>query len=298
MVMLPSASGGGFSRFSYGGVTVEYPDSRSNLFHITALSWFTDAAFSWASTSDGCRWGLSYKLVLSDETLSQPRPSCNESVVERIRRALGFWAQDGGATTPEKILYLLENSYPASNLSFDELKGADAHKGRLLYALAQELGFNLGLANVNCHLCGYADKKYKELERQHKEDWEERREEKEARREEYYEECDRWSRRSSPTEVSATSDETDEEQDVEFGEVDIREAEIDRFVDIRGQWISDTFDFEDDETIPEDLCEDAEGEDHYKQEYDGFRDVRNCALCILRTWTHSFTGWGRRTRPL
>lgn len=273
LVVLPSASSTGAMRFSLGGLSVDYTSGPSNLFHTTVVSWLSGVGYSMGPVSGGYQLALSYKLIHSDVISPKPMPSTNIVLVERLRHILQFWAQDHGQSTPDKVLYLLEDTYGTDSLSLGILQGADAEKCRVFYSLAKEYGFHLGLANVDCHLCGYADDKYQALEEKHQRERQERQEEKEEQREsrwdDYYSDCD-----EPPSEVSSDSEESDEEQDVEFGDVDNREATVDRFVDIHGQWISGALDYDDEEeAIPEDLCEDAEGDDHYKQGYIGFRDV-------------------------
>ena len=267
MVILPSAATGGAIEFSLGGMSLAPEDELSNLFHVTALSWYSEVAVSTGPVTQGYRLALTYKI--SHVGLSPcPCPYTRTDTIQKLRHSLQFWAQDRESRTPEKLLYLLEGSYSPTTLSIDTLNGSDGHKALVFKTLAQELGLHVGLANVNCHLCGYADEKFRKLEEEHETRSMARYARKEAR----------WRRdrllSSPPTDGSISSQDSEEEQNVEFGEVHIRESSVDRFVDTSGQWIADALAFEEHETIPEDLCEDAEGEDHYKQEYGGFRNVR------------------------
>lgn len=260
-------------QFSLGGLSFSYTCGPSNLFHTTVISWLSGAAFSLGPVTDGYQLALVYNLVHTDAVVPRPLPSTNPSAVESIRRTLQFWSQDGGRGTRNKVLYLLEEAYPAESLSLAALHGSDYQKARVMNALAQELGFYLGLANVDCHLCGFAHDKYRALDKERR-----KKGKKPLTSKNKQKQLASSSRQSQPIELSSTEAEADsdeEEQDVIFGDIDIREAEVDRFVDIRGEWIADALEFDTpEEVIPEDLCEDAEGEDHYKQEYDGYRNVR------------------------
>lgn len=267
MVILPSAAAGGAIQFSLGGLSLAPDDKLSNLFHVTALSWYSEVAVTTGPVTQGYRLALTYKI--SHVGLGpSPCPYTRIDTIQKLQRALRFWEQDREGRTPEKLLYLLEGSYSPTTLGLDTLNGSDGHKVLVFKILAQELGLNVGLANVNCHLCGYADEKFRKLEEEHETRSMARYARKEAR----------WQRDrllSSPsTNGSISSQDSEEEQNVEFGEVDIRESSVDRFVDTGGQWIADALAFEEHETIPENLCEDTEGEDHFKQEYGGFRNVR------------------------
>lgn len=100
---------------------------------------------------------VSYNLV---HTTNAPQPSLADThaAVNALRHALLSWKQANSDRVPRKILYLLDNQYPEADLKGSALEGVDAHKLAILEALAKQLGFNLGLASLECHLIGSAER--------------------------------------------------------------------------------------------------------------------------------------------
>ena len=56
-----------------------------------------------------------------------------------------------------KLVCLLDHKYSHANFHVGALKGVDAQKAAVLSSLAAKHEFVLGLANVRCHVFGFAD---------------------------------------------------------------------------------------------------------------------------------------------
>jgi hypothetical protein len=182
--------------------------------------------------------------------------------VTALRHVLLSWKQypDGA---PGKIIYMLEHKYSQANLSASALKSRDAHLLAILDGLAKELGFCLGLANIEHSQRGCADDEYG------------------PRR--------GWGR------YGDDSDEEDDGDDVGMAEVDEEDTSVKNLVNIEGKPIKREVDFDDEvETIPR-FSGYFEGEDYDHQDYEGYQgNVRalhhrsaSCSHCFHRAQAHS-----------
>ena len=116
---------------------------------------------------EGCRASLVYDLVDTSESPSAgslgllPQTSVeldsDSDVRAQLERALHSWAHkdededmnvDANAHSNPTIVYLLEGTYPRTNLSARALEGSDARLVALLDAVGAPLGVRVGLASV------------------------------------------------------------------------------------------------------------------------------------------------------
>lgn len=156
IIVLPSQFTGGAAHLSHSGLSKVLDCSPSSAYETTVLAWYTDVTHEIKPITSGYRLALSYNLLHTTQSL-RPALSTNEDLVRKIRRTLLTWKQDAGVSTPEKIIYLLNHHYSQASLNASALKGVDAHKVATLDAVAQGLGFRLGLASVECRLWGPGD---------------------------------------------------------------------------------------------------------------------------------------------
>ncbi|TCD67252.1 hypothetical protein EIP91_000329 [Steccherinum ochraceum] len=104
--------------------------------------------------TDGYRLMLIYHLV---DTISEIPPAISHDALflERVQPILTSWKDD--PTSPEKIVYLLNNAYsedPVKNAN--DLGPADSHLVELLATASSTVGFCIGLGTVQCQLEGDA----------------------------------------------------------------------------------------------------------------------------------------------
>lgn len=237
IVVLPSKFTGGEAHLSHSGLSAVYDSSSGSTYKTTIMAWYTDVTHEIKPITSGHRLALAYNLVHSRQSL-RPVLSSNKVFVDRVRNALRAWNENEGHM-PEKLLYLLDHKYSQANLRGSALKGADDHTVCILGLIAKELNFHLGLANVECHLSGVGDD------------------------EDGYGERDCY-----------TSDEEADEpyhRPVSFGEVSDRDVQIKSFVDLDGNKIADSLEFDEEkEIIPADFVEDIESGPHDKEDYEGY----------------------------
>ncbi|KAJ3551125.1 hypothetical protein NM688_g4912 [Phlebia brevispora] len=71
-----------------------------------------------------------------------------DTISDELGRLLVAWNEDGGKSTPEKLILLLEESLPSQNLRATALTGLDSWRVAFFASSAAMYGFELGLANV------------------------------------------------------------------------------------------------------------------------------------------------------
>ncbi|KDQ15302.1 hypothetical protein BOTBODRAFT_187411 [Botryobasidium botryosum FD-172 SS1] len=151
MVMLPSAFTGGATCLSHAGLSKAVDLSVDSLSSSSVVAWYTDVTHELKPITSGYRLALAYNLI---HTTNAPRPSLPlaYSSLPELRHIFLSWRQSG-YSGPQKVIYLLENTYPEANTS--ALRGSDAHLASLLDDVATQLGFHLGLARAVLTLSGW-----------------------------------------------------------------------------------------------------------------------------------------------
>jgi len=239
VVVLPSQFTGGAAHLSHGKLSKVMDCATDSLMSTSVLAWYTDITHEIKPIMSGYRLAISYNLVHTTNAL-RPSLPLTHSVVNQLGQILLSWKQTYDLdSVPTKIIYLLSHKYSQANLKGSALKGADAHKVALLEDIARMHNFHLGLANLECHLTGYA-------------------EDSGCR---HY---NRW-------------DDSDGEQDddVDMAEVEERAMTIENLVDLQtGELITDNVTCEDEdelELIPADLRDKVEAGSPDEQEYEGYQ---------------------------
>ena len=245
IIILPSQFTGGEAHLSHSGVSTAIDVAPTSLWSTSVLSWYTDVTHEIKPIHSGYRLALSYNLIHSTNTL-KPRLSDASSTVTRLRHIFGSWRQDL-EDAPQKIIYLLDHKYSLANMRGNALKGSDAHRVALLQALADEFGFRLGLASIECNESGAAENDYGGG----------------------YGGGSRWGRRR----YGYDDDDDDmDPADLEFAEDVEREMSITNLVDLGGRMLTATLDLgEEDECIPLELQDMVESGVPDDQEYEGYQ---------------------------
>lgn len=92
-------------------------------------------------------------MIHSHSIRIRPALPLSTGVTARLREILRSWkerAYSDSEKTPTQLLYLLEHKYFEKNLRSSALKGPDAHRFAALSLAAQEYGFGLVFARVDC----------------------------------------------------------------------------------------------------------------------------------------------------
>jgi hypothetical protein len=122
----------------------------------SVLAWYTDVTHEIKPITSGHRLALSYNLIHTTDSL-RPSLTMEKAAADRLRHTFLSWKQNVDLAAPEKLLYLLEHEYTQASLSASAMKGKDVHVLSLLSGLADEVGFNLGLASVEHTVIGGAE---------------------------------------------------------------------------------------------------------------------------------------------
>ncbi|KAH9934631.1 uncharacterized protein B0H18DRAFT_1180741 [Fomitopsis serialis] len=244
VVVLPSKYTGGEAHVSHGLLSTVYDTASLSNFQTTVLAWYTDVMHEIKPITSGYRLALSYNLLHTSNALRPSLPN-NHAAVNALRHVLLSWKQANHDRVPRKIIYLLDHKYSQANLKGSALKGVDAHKLAILDALAKQLGFRLGMANLECRLSGSANDDGCHYGRRRKRGW------------------------YNPYE---DYDESDDPDDVDFEEVEEREASITNLVTLDGEPLQDALEYDEhqDHTIPKNLINEVEAGPHDDQEYEGY----------------------------
>jgi hypothetical protein len=156
IVVLPSHFQGGAAHLSHGGLSTVIDSSSHSLSNVTVLAWYTDVVHEIKPITGGHRLAIAFNLIQTAN--SRPELPKTDEYLSNLKHVLLSWKQrTKSSDAPLKLIYLLQHKYSLASLRGDCLKGADAYKVALLQSLAKQLNFDVGLANVECHVQGYGD---------------------------------------------------------------------------------------------------------------------------------------------
>lgn len=208
--MLPSEYTGGMACTSHNGILKTHDCTFEREVRTHVIAWYNNAACQFKPLTSGFRLALAYRLV---PTTRAPWPSLQKSgeMTKELYRILHTWKADEGEHTPDKVIYLLEDSYfPSEDIRFDKLKDTDLQKVAFLRRVADRLDFGMGLATMKARVAGY-------------------REEEEVEESEGSEEL---------------------EEDLQFEQIELEEVDFKNFVNLDGRRIAEVLPFDRSETIP------------------------------------------------
>ena len=230
VVVLPSKFTGGAVHVSHGGFSETYEHSARSQAETTVFAWYTDVKHEVKPITSGHRLALSFNVIHTTSSLRPVASNASEAAI-RLRRALTSWAEDE-YDTPDKIIYLLDHKYSHANMNGSALKGLDAHLVGMLDAVGRSFGFHFGLANLTCTErgstvdsgCGYRGYGYGRRQRGGWGSW-------------------------------YDDDEIDDAY-MEMEEVEVTDVDIKHLVDMDGELIRETFDFDlETDVIPQEVAE-------------------------------------------
>lgn len=241
IVVLPSKFTGGTLHLSHGTGSTVVDLGNVSATTTSVAAWYTDVLHEVKPVTSGYRLALSYNVIHTTTTL---RPSVSASLhgVERLRHILLSWQQTL-ATSPLKIIYLLDHHYAQSGLRGSSLKGHDAHLVAVLQGLAAECQIELGLASIECYKSGAAEGDYGQYE---------------GRGRRYY---------------GYDSEDEDDREQFTMGDVDETRMSITGLVDMDGITLLDELEEDEDstETIPPTLRDEVEDGEPDEEEYEGYQ---------------------------
>lgn len=155
-VLLPSTSTGSNSvTLSYGNKDVSWDCPWNKALETTIISCYNDVTFELQPLTGGHALVLSYNLFRS-QGRPLPSPPSYNSVINRLSAIFSAWEEDNGESTPEKMVYLLDETDTRildpgdSHDIFDPafLTPTEMVKIFVLKVAARQRGFGLGFADI------------------------------------------------------------------------------------------------------------------------------------------------------
>ncbi|TFK24875.1 hypothetical protein FA15DRAFT_739317 [Coprinopsis marcescibilis] len=170
VLVLPCEHTGGQVHVTHAGST-EIIDIASRTGRVpSVLAWYTDVLHEVKPVTSGYRIALAYNLIYTmpngpAPVFKTPNPLTDDLKTERLRNVLERWSKDEyppGGVQPF-FAYVLNHDYSPRELvsGVQCMKGSDAHKVALLRPIAEQLGFELALANLTYKRNGESDDNYR-----------------------------------------------------------------------------------------------------------------------------------------
>jgi hypothetical protein len=157
VIVLPSKFTGGSLHLSHSGQSKVVDIQTLSSSTTSVLAWYTDVYHSVHPVLSGYRLALSYNLIHPPNS-QVPKPILPQldAVYDEIRQVLLSWRQNSEEHVT-KLAYVFDHEYSQSNLKAEALKGSDARTLALLQPIAETLGFQIYLANLEYEMSGPAD---------------------------------------------------------------------------------------------------------------------------------------------
>ena len=162
VILLPSAYTGGQVVVSHASTTKVIDLAPNSLLSTAVLAWYTDVKHEVKPVTSGYRLALSYNLIhVAPPHVPMPTLPEMGNAMTGVSRVLRKWRDERYEELPDVPLlaYLLDHEYSQHDLGqgLKSLKGADAHRVRVLHGIAEELGYVVGLARLEHTVSGAAD---------------------------------------------------------------------------------------------------------------------------------------------
>ncbi len=163
IVALPAVHEGGELVVRHEGREVTVNFGKDSRFHTQFAAFYADCEHEIQPVTTGFRLALVYNLTLARSTraIGAPRSSEHIAAVARIlqrwKKEVGTAAASDQVPPPSKLAILLEHKYSPTGLAFDALKGIDRARANILFAAAQQTGFDASLSLVTHWQSGSAE---------------------------------------------------------------------------------------------------------------------------------------------
>ncbi|MDD5033882.1 MAG: 2OG-Fe(II) oxygenase [Methylococcaceae bacterium] len=158
VLVLPSLYSGGELLVRHRGQEARLDLHEADSSELAFAAFYADCVHEVLPVTSGCRLTLIYNLLRTDLSPLEPPEYGEEQgrLAERLRQ----WGKSKGSSgdeSPEKLIYPLEHAYTPAELSFTALKGADAARGAVAVAAAEQADCELHLALVSIRESGWAE---------------------------------------------------------------------------------------------------------------------------------------------
>jgi 2OG-Fe(II) oxygenase superfamily len=146
VVSLPSAHTGGELVVGHAGESKAYRASKEEL---TFVAFYADCRHEVTPVRSGYRVALTFNLLSGNETprhAAGPVTELAHCLTEHFATRATPRYGGRGLGPPKRLVYLLDHEYTQRGLNWNRLKGADAARGALLRAAAEQAGCQAVLA--------------------------------------------------------------------------------------------------------------------------------------------------------
>lgn len=149
VICLPSPHKGGDVIVSFDDKSMVLNTSQLSEWSSCFLAWYSDVLHEVKPVESGFRVVLTYNLIYTSAT-QFPSLAKFENEKAILKNTITRWLASYSLLEemPSCLVYPLEHSYTAANLSSDHLKGKDTARAVCMGQLAEELGFTCALAIV------------------------------------------------------------------------------------------------------------------------------------------------------
>ena len=162
VVVLPSLYSGGELVVRHRGEEARLNLNVSDPSEVAYAAFYADCPHEVLPIDSGCRLTLIYNLLRTDQSQPSEPPDYGDE-----QAYLTDWLRQWGQSpeteevdAPQKLIYPLEHAYTQAELSFAALKGADAARGIVAAAAAEQADCDLHLALLSIEESGYAEHAY------------------------------------------------------------------------------------------------------------------------------------------
>ena len=160
VIVLPSAHEGASIDLSYSGKTTVFDLASTSGSCTSVIAWYSDVYHSVKPVTSGYRLALSYDLIQTPSDFCiTPDLSQQQNAMNRLRHVLLSWrAREHEPKTPLKLVHLLDHQYYSLvGMTVKALTGRDASLVSFVRSVAEELGFQLVMVNLEYTETGHED---------------------------------------------------------------------------------------------------------------------------------------------
>ena len=147
---LPTPGEGGAIAISHGGREIVFDMSAQDPSELSYAAFYADCLHEARPVTEGHKISLVFNLQIRSGKKWAGAPDYS-GLTEKVKACLADW-RDQAKT--DKLVWLLDHSYSAENLSFDSLKGTDAVVGRVLGEAADSTDCDIHAAVLHIYEMG------------------------------------------------------------------------------------------------------------------------------------------------
>jgi hypothetical protein len=147
-VVLPSRYDGGRVQVSHAGSTRLFDFATHSAIDICTIAWYNETSHNVGPITSGHQLTLIYDLIPTSSAF--PRLPELQPAVSQLRITLQKWSEGHytNRSGPDIIAIILTHKYDIQDLSLDMLRGEDRHRVSHISFVAEEMGYVVGLAEL------------------------------------------------------------------------------------------------------------------------------------------------------